>query len=152
MTLHTYPTVLVGVCAKGGIWIASYRFTQKLCMHLMILPSERFTWIQQKPKYCYRRKIPRVYSSLQAAKKACINSKGCSAVSDNDCDQRDYYLCPPGSSADSWGGCVHKLSRKDIPGLSERALVWFCSHWFFDALLNIGLVLCALILWLIGQY
>ena len=53
------------------------------------------------------------YSTYEEALKACRDSADCSAVSDTDCDNDFYYLCPVSTTlkSSSIGSCVYIMGR-----------------------------------------
>ena len=111
-------------------------FTQENLMLLVILPSERVTWIKEQPMDCYNRNYYRAtYNSLEAVKEACLKISKCIAVADGLCDGKLFYLCKPDPrfvTRGTAGSCVYKQSRKNFPGLLELAMVRFVQNLIFS--------------------
>ena len=87
------------------------------------LPGAR-RWVEQRNKHCYFNKYSTRYSTLEAAKAACLElDSSCTGVYDFGCDGRDsFYLCKKGEfHIDGESQCIYS---PDIPGW-YNGMSWF---------------------------
>ena len=61
-------------------------------------PPDSITWVKQRKKHCFFNKYSTPYSTLEAAKAACLElDPYCTGVYDFGCDGRNsFYLCKKG--------------------------------------------------------
>ena len=90
------------------------------------LPGAR-RWVEQRNKHCYFNKYSTRYSTLEAAKAACLElDSSCTGVYDFGCDGRNsFYLCKEGEfHTDGGSQCIY---TPHIPGW-YKGMRWF-SLW-----------------------